>query len=153
MVVYGPSREEDRHQFEARGRTNGVRTLSNVTPQIFYLIVGPDCHLFFLLSCLSSLPKPPSSRSSPPNRAEQTHHRSPSISFLRPPCLDSSCEHFPQTFLHLPQTPAEIIPDRINRNRPSPDRPPLESLKLHPFASIRFSGPSLPKSTPKMGSW
>ena len=37
-----------------------------VTPQMFYLVVGPSCHLIFLLPCSSSLPKPPEPASSLP---------------------------------------------------------------------------------------
>ena len=51
--------------------------------------------------------------------------------------------------LHLPQTPAEIIPGRINRNRPSSGRSPLEPLEAwvrHRSApSGRFSSHRIPR--------
>ena len=37
----------------------------------------------------------------------------PSISLLRPPHLDSLCEHRPQHLLHLPQPPARLLPAGI----------------------------------------
>ena len=50
-----------------------------------------------------------------------------SISLLRPPYLDSSCEHLPQHLLHLLQPPARLSP---GRNRPNRRWSPLEPLEL-----------------------